>query len=229
MKVKSFIKNNIIGFVIGALLFGGIGTVVATTILSSSVSYTNNDQTTVEGALNELYGMVNIACYNGTCGKLAFRYWKINSSQIGETLNNALPTPNYKTRALLEENYGVSNFANNPIYIRTALIDGNPVEHQVCLWYSNKEFCMSQGYWAGTIGITSTNAGTQTKLKIQRDMQNAFGITIPDSSCGSDSRGAGCDVGDFFCDSYCSGGGEVSCRSNSTNEGCRVFDGVAVC
>lgn len=56
-KIKNIIKNNyklLIGIIIGGILFGSIG-VYAATIAASSVSYTSNGQSTVNGALDDLY------------------------------------------------------------------------------------------------------------------------------------------------------------------------------
>ena len=36
--MKGFIKNNIFGFILGAVLFGGVGTVLATVILASNIT-----------------------------------------------------------------------------------------------------------------------------------------------------------------------------------------------
>ncbi len=226
-KIIKIIKDNILGFILGAILFGGIGTVVATTILSSSVSYTNNNQTTVEGALNELYGMVNIACYNGTCGKLAFRYWNDDFEFAQHYYNhNALPDTYYNKLELLQSAY--NNFVNNPYYIRSILIDGNAVGHQACLWYNNHEFCLSPNYWAGTIGTSSANAGTQTMIKLQRDMENALGITL--TNCTNNAREATCNIGSFSCTSNNSS--EVQCQGSygyctvdSSNARCTVWEG----
>ena len=56
-RVKNLIKNNIkllIGIIIGGVLFGGMGAYAAT-VAASSVTYTSNGQSTVNGALDELY------------------------------------------------------------------------------------------------------------------------------------------------------------------------------
>ena len=61
--MKRFIKNNIIGFIIGIVLCGGIGIgVYASTISSSIVTYTKSDNTstTVEEALNYFYDNFDI-------------------------------------------------------------------------------------------------------------------------------------------------------------------------
>ena len=56
--MKKILKNNIkliIGIIIGGIVFGGISYAVATGISSGDVTYTANNQTTVQGALNDLY------------------------------------------------------------------------------------------------------------------------------------------------------------------------------
>lgn len=225
--MKKKIKENIFGFIVGAILFSGIGTVVATSILSSTVSYTNNNQTTVESALDDLYGKVSEACYNGICGKLSFRYW---NDAFGDTVYqiNEMPTTNYIKRSNLEMKFGTSNFADTPIYIRSILVDGNVVGHQVCFWNNSKEFCLDRGYWAGTLNTNSGNAGTQTKIKLQRDMQESFGVTIQDANCYSDTGIVRCYVGDFYCRAHSSG--NVDCHSNVSNKNCYVYgNGTSSC
>ena len=62
VKLTNLFKQNIklfIGIIIGGILFGGSAYVIATEIASSSVTYTENGQTTVEGALNTLYTRAN--------------------------------------------------------------------------------------------------------------------------------------------------------------------------
>ena len=58
VKLTNLFKQNIklfIGIIIGGILFGGSAYVLASVIASSSVTYTGNGQTTVEGALTDLY------------------------------------------------------------------------------------------------------------------------------------------------------------------------------
>ena len=56
-KIGKFIKNNIIGFIIGVIISGA--TVYAVNVSSSSVTYSNTSSgssaTTVKAALDELY------------------------------------------------------------------------------------------------------------------------------------------------------------------------------
>ena len=235
MKIKEIIKKNLFGFVLGAILFGGISIVFATSIASSTIAYTttnNNNVETVEDAIMDLQERIlgyPIECYNGVCGKLSYRYWNNNfAGASGANLFDSthMPANNYATRALLEQNY--SYFADAPVYIRSILIDGNVVGHESCFWEANnqKEFCLAQGYWAGTLGTTDATVGTNTKIKLQREMQNALGVTIEDNSCYSEANYALCVVGGFNCYVYYSG--VVYCNSYATT--CNVgASGSAYC
>ena len=239
MKIKKIIKKNLLGFVIGGIIFGTITTVLATSIAASTLTYTtteNNNVATVNDAVVDLYSKIvgyPIQCYNGTCGKLTYKYWNNNfAGSTGANLFDSthMPAINYASRAALETAYGASNFADNPIYIRSVLIDGNVVGHESCFWEANneKEFCISPNYWAGTIGTNDATVGTNTKIKLQRDMQNALSLESTDISCGSDAYGARCGVSDFVCDA--DSDGSVHCASFVTYGGCLVgADGSAHC
>ena len=210
--MKRIKKGHIIAFLIGALLFGSIGVVVATNISSSTIDYVtanNQNVATVEDALDDLYTQIvgyPIACYNGVCGKLSYRYWNDDFSE-NEYAYNEIPTTVYATRELLEDNcfyrlftseityddyYGDEAFLYLNAYIRSILIDGNVVGHQACLWYDNKELCISPGYWAGTLNTASMQAETQTKIKLQRDIQETFGVT--NTSCINYTDEAYCSI-----------------------------------
>ena len=222
--MKKVIKNNLFGFILGAILFGGIGTVVATTILSSTVSYTNNNRTTVETALNELYskaarldGWIDPRGLNtdGNGGKISFVYWNDDFSNTTYT-STQVPTGTglngiYQTREQLATAY--SNWSNAQIYIKTTKVNGTVTGHTSCLWYNNREFCVAPNYW-------DTDSAT-TKTKIKADMENALGITIADSSCGSITSYAGCSAGDFSCGAYSYG--DVRCFSRVSDESCYVY------
>ena len=56
-KIIKFIKNNLLGFVIGGLIFGSVGVIADTIINSSNVAYKTS---TVKGALDELYGLADL-------------------------------------------------------------------------------------------------------------------------------------------------------------------------
>ena len=234
MKIKDMIKRNvkvIIAFIIGAILFGCIGTVIATNIASSSVNYTtskNANVENVEDALDDLYDQIighPIQCYNGTCGKLSYRYWNDDFSNTSYA-SNALPTNYYATRELLVQNYGVGNFADNPVYIKSILINGVVAGHQVCAWNNNREFCLAKKSWSGTINIQDENAGIQTKLKLQRDIQETLGITIQNGNCTSTKYNVYCDFDIIRCGT----GYDGNTGCNGQTKYCYVFGtGSAKC
>ena len=221
--MKKLIKSNIFSFFLGAILFGGIGTVVATTILSSTVSYTNNNQTTVESALDELYDIASRldSCAAGNNG-ITYVYWNGNfsgsycsSTQVpgGTGLSGT-----YATREALAAAY--SNWNNAPIYIKTTKENRLVTGHAACLWYNDQEFCISPNYW-DTDGVT-------TKNKLKADMENALGISINDSNCESGEIYALCYAGTFNC--YANSSGVVNCFSHPNGEFCYVDgSGSAAC
>ena len=69
-KIKKFIKNNIFGFILGALIFGTGGVLAATYCASSEVSYDNTESgmqsTDVQAAIDELYELANTVQIGGT-------------------------------------------------------------------------------------------------------------------------------------------------------------------
>ena len=222
-----FFKNNsklIIGIIIGGIFFGGMGFAIATSIASSTVAYMRNDNINIENvedALDDLYEQIighPTICYNNNCGKLSYRYWNDNFGGTSYT-KEQIPTTTYATRELLAQNYGSTNFENRPYYIRSVLINNTVVGHEVCVWNStvNRELCFDSNYWKGTIGSADTNAGTQTKITIQRSLQYVFQITLYNSAseatnanatgyyCGSSVYDAHCKFGVIECDANYSG------------------------
>ena len=63
-KVFKKVTSHSIAFVLGAIIFGGLGVYAATTLASSSVQYNNStsggSSTTVQGAIDELYNLSDI-------------------------------------------------------------------------------------------------------------------------------------------------------------------------
>ena len=227
--MKKIIKNNIFGIIIGIILCTCIGVYATTTMAASEIRYATSKNANVENvddALDALYtasaSLQNggvIKCYNGTCGKLTYKYWNDGFSN-STYQSNAMPATVYASRATLVTAYGVSNFADSPVYIRSVLIDGNVVGHEACLWYNNKEFCIAPNYWAGTLGTDDATVGENTKIKLQRDMQNALGLESANISCSSTNSYTSCQTYNFRC--YSGSNGFVRCRSSVTSKYCGV-------
>ena len=225
-KILKIIKGNILGFIIGAILFGCIGTVVATTILSSTVSYTNNNQTTVEGALNDLYNRVITSCYNGSCGKLSYKYW--NAGGGGTSYGyDSLPDDLYPNRELLALNSPM--FSSHHYYIRTVFIDNSFITNQVCLWFNNREFCLYPNYWAGNLGVSSTEATQQTAIILKRDLEQQLNIT--NVYCTPNTNEAYCNINNNNIHIKITYNGEILIsKSGSGQDSCGMFnDGFAYC
>lgn len=248
MNIRKIIKNNLFGFIIGGIVFGAITTVLATSISASSLLYTtseNNNVATVDDAVKDLYDKiygVPIECYNGVCGKISYKYWNNNFLQPGSHYifsKTQMPDITYDTRALLESNN--SYFSGHRIYIRSVLIDGNLVGHEACFWESKntKEFCISGGYWAGTLNVNDTTVGTNTKIKLQRELSNELGLNSSSFNCGSGNDQSYCMYGSistssgaYGCGANNDGGVYCAYVSNnySINYYCEVqADGSACC
>ena len=205
--MKKFLKNNykvIIGIIIGGIISGGV--VYASTIASSEVLYTKNNQSTVEGALDELYSRL----------ETPYKYWTDNYSST-QYVSASAPTTLYNSYA------EIVGSASQKVFIRTTYASGSPVEHYACLYISGRVFCLTKGYWSFH-GSNSTTA----KIGLQIEMASALGISTSSLSCTSDSSRAYCSVGSARCYAY--SGGSVNCDDNSDGSNCNVyFSGSADC
>ena len=222
--MKKIEKGDIIAFLIGAFLFGGIGVVVATGIASSGVDYTtneNNNVATVEDALDDLYTKARtyINPQPIKTANLVYKYWNDDYEGNDYYLFES-PDDVYTTRVALETAYGSSNFADNPIYIRSAFKGNTAIYHDACFYHATtgKEFCLAPNYWVGD--SQDQTDGATTKAKLKADMEAALGITIASGDCGSDSSRAYCDVGYFSC--FAESIGVVDCYSFVTGGNCGV-------
>ena len=216
-KIINFFKNNLkifIAFLVGAIIFSGVGYVVAVTIQSSDVSYTGNGQTNVKGAVDYLYQKCSVA------SQITYRYWNNNYTyQLFK--NNSYPTGaglrgTYNSREELANAYGSSNFNTRPIYIKTILYNKQAVQHSVCLWYNNKELCLEPYYWVGTIGVTDANAEINTMNKLKTDMES-LGLTSV--GCSSYVTSIRCTSGTISC--VVGNDNSYSCsKTNAYTNGC---------
>ena len=115
---------------------------------------------------------------------------------------------NYETNvSIIRENYN---------YYLKHQVEENIIEDtEVCLWYNNHEFCLSQNYW-------DTNGAT-TEAKLQAAMETA--LYTQARSCASSSDNAGCSFGNLGCnvnsDGSASCGGVYNCTIGGNNSGCQ--------
>ena len=140
-------------------------------------------------AINVLYNGIK---FNLRKNKYTYSYWRYQSSYS----SNQIPSIYYTTRDyLLTEN----DLLVYPYFIRTTMVNGNPVGHEACLWNNNLEYCITNNYWTGTLGEYNSNAGQSTMNKIKSAMESALNITLSSSACSYSSDFARCDIGNFGC------------------------------
>ena len=94
--MKKFIKNNILGFIIGAIIFGTVG-VVATNYAANQIAYNKNGKATVADALDGLYDRVKIIIFIGLHSGVD---GVDNGSSYSVTKNGTTVTPTYQNTGL---------------------------------------------------------------------------------------------------------------------------------
>ncbi len=145
------------------------------------------------------------------------KYWNDGFAGSTYAFPNT-PSTTYGSVTALRDGYGTDNFATYPFYIKTT------TEHQACLYYNNKEFCMKPNYL-----VSGDSDGKQTKAKLKADIENAFGITIASYNCSGFSDATYCYVNynrGFSCAALSNG--DVRCINDK--EQCHIYsNGVAEC
>ena len=195
-RVKNLIKNNIkllIGIIIGGVLFGGMGAYAAT-VAAGSVTYTSNGQSTVNGALNDLYTRANsdsfwvkkYKTFVAAPQYYAFGTYKGWCSSTDTNCNSYSDFPTTETTPPSGKNVYAAKYA-----------DG---QYGVCIKRNGTEHCFrSRNYTA--------------ELKHVQDV-------FSDISCFVDSSNVRCKASDFSCDVYSNG--HVNCIDRGASENCRV-------
>ena len=227
-KLSRFVKNNtkvLIAFVLGAVIFSGIGITIATTVASSVITYTSNGQSTVEGALNDLYGKADLlndykSSYSG------YVYWNDNFSD--QTACNTVADRVYSANeapSVYYPNYKYISYSKDyQLFIRSIFENGSPIDHNAtCLKIksSGKTFCLEKNYWQNTaLSLTGSTKHDTTETTAVRDalksaMESALGITVTCSSLGSDPIWCGVNQ-KIYCGAYYYG--EVTCEDYNTGK-----------
>jgi len=204
--MKNKIKNNIIGFVIGAVVFGSIGVVVAATIESSTIAYTttsNNSVSTVEDALNDLYDKVTDEYIDPNLVRsqnISFYYWRGQTTDY--SLFDKYEDATLRSISLITSSRsGLGTLSDGQIgyYIKTMFRNSYVVNHEACLFYNNKEFCLDNNY--------VLNDDSSISTRIYNDMSRVFsGYTIS-----------------------CEQGGLTYCFVGDSEMYCGYGDGIAIC
>ena len=199
-KIGKFIKNNIIGFIIGVIISGA--TVYAATVASSSVSYSNTSSgssaTTVKAALDELYTKASkwlnpndmgTPQYYATTG--SYKGW---CSSTDTNCNSYADFPTTATTPPSGKNVYTVKYEDE--------------QYGVCIKRNGKEHCFR---------------GRNYKAEAKH-VQEVFS----DISCDVTSSIVDCDASDVGCN--VNSNGRVYCNDNSDNSNCNVnSDGSVNC
>ena len=196
-KIMKVITGNVIGFMVGALVFGGVlGAVAAVSISANDISFTtskNANVATVKDAVDDLYLKADkyekILDYSKVTGSgITYKY--SNTAQSGVAYNAELS-------GAVATNSG---FNNGDHYLRTTYINNVATGHAACIKYNDREFCIEPNYWACPISTRSSECGLKTQAKLQAAMEAALGTSA--DFCTSTSGDAGCIIGSAFCSAY---------------------------
>ena len=153
-------------------------------------------------------------------------YWTSEQGGNGVLYNsNEVPATTFDSYEELKN--GVSGE-----FIRTKLENNIPVKHEVCIILYDKYSCIEKDYWTGTLGQYSSQAGDNTALKLQSDMERDLETTA--RQCVGYSQSASCIFYNSSTLTACKDGtvmsayaasrvckvthsGQVSCSSSSSN------------
>ena len=197
-KLTKFIKNNIklfVGIIIGGILFGGATYVIATEIASSNITYTGNGQSTVEGAINDLYGKANsdsfwvkkYKTFVAAPQYYAFGTYKGWCSSTDTDCSSYAKFPTTSTTPPSGKNVYAAQYA-----------DG---QYGVCIKRNGTEHC-----------FRGRNYTAESK-----HVQDVYS----DISCDVNSYSVACNASDFECYVYSNGG--VTCYDRGSSENCNVY------
>ena len=213
MKILKIIKKNMFGIILGSILFGSIGYVVAASISASNVTYTNNGQSTAEGAVDDLYTRVNTWLNPSNMQSVSYKYWTVGTTGYSANTNVYMGSiPTYATAT-------APSGSSDKAWIRTTVdSSGKGIVHEACLYLGStgKLFCMPRNAW--------TNLGFSTTTALCAAMDQALGATH--TSELSRSNDMSCIFGSGICSAYSNG--RVLCYVGSSR--CYVYgSGYAFC
>ena len=213
-KIGKIIKNNLFGFIMGIVLCGGVGIVLALT--GTDITYTtshNTNVTNVKGALDDLYTKANTWLNPSNMQSVSYKYWNKglnNNTSTGNHYMGSVPT--YATAT-------APSGSSDSAWIRTTVdSSGKGIVHETCLYLGStgKLFCMPRNAW--------TNLGFSTTTALCAAMDQALGATH--TSVYANSSGVYCYFGSAYCRAYSYG--SVLCRDGSSY--CLVSgSGYAIC
>ena len=198
---KIFKKSNILSFILGAIIFGGVGTVVAATILAKDVSYTPKDTSwqvdNVKDAIEDLYSKAKPE-YTGsttvtptTSSQTLFTKNKILTNNITiepipSTYKKLTTTTTVSANTLLN---GYKAYTSDGTLV-TGSLSTNCVSGEFVLTQDN----VSNGlkitdFYPSYFAISSINAGKRRVWYYNKNIDSSgfFSISVPEKTLSGPS------------------------------------------
>ena len=222
--LKTIIKQNIFGFIIGGLIFGIAGVSAATYYASSDVSYDNSSSgmsaTDVQSAIDELY---NECSTSATSGRIVYS-WNTTEIILGESTINELESTK-TAKPYYDSASAVMSASGYTVFNKYTVVDD----------------VITEGYSCTTLGILSTPICVQGGNSEYYNYQNSPGnwsilntlnsnsvFTDAGGSCSFTSSHSGCYVVDFALRADSTG--YVGAYGYGANARCTVYgNGGAAC
>ena len=222
--LKTIIKQNIFGFIIGGLIFGIAGVSAATYYASSDVSYDNSSSgmsaTDVQSAIDELY---NECSTSATSGRIVYS-WNTTEIILGESTINELESTK-TAKPYYDSASAVMSASGYTVFNKYTVVDD----------------VITEGYSCTTLGILSTPICVQGGNSEYYNYQNSPGnwsilyalksssaFTGAGGSCHFASSNSACYVGDFTLNAFSVG--HVGAGGSSAGAACNVRgNGIANC
>ena len=204
-KLVNIITRNAIGFIVGALVFGGVlGAVAAVSISVNDIAFTTSKNTNVATVKDEVDDLYLKA---GKYEKL-LDYSKVTGSGITYKYSKDSDIIAYNVEP--DENVSTTNssYSNEEIYLRTTYINRTATDHSACYKYNDKEFCIEPNYWVCPLYTQTNECGLKTKAKLQAAMGAALGTSADRCDSNSDIAschhfGSACCFANFVGNVYC--------------------------
>ena len=165
-KVKQIIKNNILGFILGAVIFGGVGVYAATTISSSSVTYGN---TTVSATLDDLISKTKV----GTATAAQILSGKTALVQ-GSTVTGTMTNRGAVTSSL---NAGGSYTIPAGYHNGSGKVTANSLASQTSATATAEDIASGKTAYVNGSKITGTASGSKTVFCGSYDANGKFNLS----------------------------------------------------
>lgn len=217
-KVKQAIKNNIVGFILGAFIFGTVGVSAATYYASKDVSYDNSSSglksTDVQSAIDELYQLAN---------KKTVYSWNTSSIKIGESTISDLKSTR-TSKPYYESTEEVIKASGFPVFNKYTVVDDVITEGYTCQTFGvlSTPVCVQGGdskYY--NYNNSTGNWSILNTLKSNNSFVGAKGY------CSLNSSESSCTIGSSNISA--SSNGEVFAHYSNTIANCTVSRGNISC